>query len=145
MKEYIFTLVIIAVLFTFTLCSTRADEKAVWQVTEFVEIDKDSIFILLPEGQCWGTEIPELQRSVFYCKPTKTYEVCEGDTWENIAGLTIDVITISENKFRWRVSGKRMTYEKRFYCGEDNKPDLCEKLIKRGKGKCVTIDCGVLR
>jgi len=39
-----------------------------WQPVGFEEIDKTELFELMPEGTCWGVQMDELQRSIFYCK-----------------------------------------------------------------------------
>ena len=39
-----------------------------WQPVEFEDVDKDELFRIMPEGTCWGVQICELQRSIFYCK-----------------------------------------------------------------------------
>ena len=39
-----------------------------WQPVEFEDVDKAELFELMPEGTCWGVQMDELQRSIFYCK-----------------------------------------------------------------------------
>jgi len=39
-----------------------------WQPVEFEDVDKDELFRIMPEGTCWGVELHELKRSIFYCK-----------------------------------------------------------------------------
>ena len=39
-----------------------------WQPVEFEDIDRAELFELMPEGTCWGVQMDELQRSIFYCK-----------------------------------------------------------------------------
>jgi hypothetical protein len=39
-----------------------------WQPVEFEDIDRAELFELMPEGTCWGAQMDELQRSIFYCK-----------------------------------------------------------------------------
>ena len=69
MKEYIFAIVIIAVLFTFTLCSTRASEIEVVRWAN-PSIDWESLDIAIEniEGECVYGEMPEIQFSLYFCK-----------------------------------------------------------------------------
>lgn len=39
-----------------------------WQPVEFEDIDKEELFSLMPKGTCWGVEMEEINRSIFYCK-----------------------------------------------------------------------------
>lgn len=46
-----------------------------WQPVEFEDVDKDELFRIMPEGTCWGVQICELQRSIFYCKNKKPLQI----------------------------------------------------------------------
>jgi len=140
MKEWIYFAIVLLMLALMTYLFSGCF-RTEFTLKEFVEVDKESLLMILPEGYCHGTAIPEIQQSVFYCKGFVDYTVCEGDTWINIAGVSVDILEIVDSKFRWRVTGGKETYTKRYRCGENNRPDLCGRLMKRGEGKCVTWNC----
>ena len=75
MKEWIyFTIVLIMLaLMTYLFSGCFRTE---FTPSEFVEVDKESLLMILPEGYCYGTAIPEIQQSVFYCKGWKKMDVC---------------------------------------------------------------------
>ena len=105
------------------------------------EIDYKKLDELTEPGKCTGIIIPEVQKSIFNCKPIKNYKVCSGDTWENVAGVKINVLSVKGQIFKWKLDGHKTRYTLEMYCGNDNIPDLCKKLLKRGNGKCEIWSC----
>ena len=66
MKELLALLAGLAIL-GFAYCNIRP-QVIEWQPVEFEDIDRAELFELMPEGTCWGAQMDELQRSIFYCK-----------------------------------------------------------------------------
>ena len=78
MKEITFTVIILAILFTFGFCSTRASEIEPVRWAE-PTIDWASFKDAVPLCHCAGIEIPVMQKSVFYCNGFEStrYLYCE--------------------------------------------------------------------
>jgi hypothetical protein len=69
MKEYILTIIIISVLFTFGFCSTRAEEiEPVRWADPTIDWESLDIAIENIEGECVYGEMPEIQFGLYFCK-----------------------------------------------------------------------------
>ena len=101
---------------------------------------------------CDGKEVPENQESIWYCKKDlNKYEICEGDVWyiqgyddisfpEDLERHKVEVTRVLGKHFRMKHKSKdSLSFE--LYCAGNNKPTICGKLLKKGKGKCISIRC----
>ena len=132
-KEIIWLLIILATIIILGLILT-AEINA-------TEIDWESVKNLIPDKDgCVRIEFAE--KSIFHCHEAKEQIVCEDDVWINKAGIKIKVESVQPDKFKWRKSGSRTAYTRKYRCDRYNELDICGKLIRDGNLNCVTIMCG---
>lgn len=71
MKELTMTIIVLATIFSFGYCSTRADEIEPVRWAE-PTIDRESLDLIIEEsaenGVCIYGEMPEINFSLYYCK-----------------------------------------------------------------------------
>lgn len=78
MKELLMLITILALLFGFGFCSTRASEIEPVRWAD-PEIDWESFKDAVPLCHCAGVEIPVMQKSIFYCNgfSSTKYLICK--------------------------------------------------------------------
>jgi hypothetical protein len=68
MKEWIMFAIVLIMLALMTYLFSGCVEPKQWQAVMFEDVDKESLIDLLGKGECAGGTIPELKRSIWYCR-----------------------------------------------------------------------------